>query len=51
MIAVAAPKDEAAVSSALAGAGERVLRIGRIIRRPAGEGGTILLNAESAWPG
>ena len=51
MIAVAAPDAADKVSAALAGAGERVLRIGRIVRRPAGEGGTILLNAERAWPG
>jgi len=51
MIAVTAPDTAAAVTSALAGAGERVLRIGRITRRPAGGPGTILLNTESAWPG
>ena len=51
MIAVAAPDAADKVSAALAGAGERVLPIGRIVRRPAGEGGTILLNAERAWPG
>ncbi|HKT20248.1 MAG TPA: phosphoribosylformylglycinamidine cyclo-ligase [Stellaceae bacterium] len=51
MIAVAAPDAAAQVSAVLTGAGERVLRIGRIIRRPASEGGTILLNAERAWPG
>jgi phosphoribosylformylglycinamidine cyclo-ligase len=51
MIAVAAPDAAAQVSAALADAGESVLRIGRIMRRPANQGGTILLNAESAWPG
>jgi len=51
MIAVAAPDAAAQVSAALADAGESVLRIGRIMRRPANQGGTILLNAERAWPG
>jgi phosphoribosylformylglycinamidine cyclo-ligase len=51
MIAVAAPGAVAAVAAALQAAGERVSPIGRIVKRPAGQGGTILLNTESTWPG
>jgi hypothetical protein len=31
-------------------AGERVIEIGRIVKRPAGNEGTILKGTESAWP-
>jgi hypothetical protein len=32
-------------------AGERVSEIGRIVKRPAGNEGTILKGTERAWPG
>jgi phosphoribosylformylglycinamidine cyclo-ligase len=51
MIAVVAPDAVARVTAALEAAGERVAEIGRIIRRPAGNEGTVLLHTESAWPG
>jgi phosphoribosylformylglycinamidine cyclo-ligase len=51
MIAVAAPQDAAAVRAAMEQAGERVVEIGRIVKRPAGNEGTILKGTESAWPG
>jgi phosphoribosylformylglycinamidine cyclo-ligase len=51
MIAVVAPKDAAAARAAMEHAGERVFEIGRIVKRPAGNEGTILKGTESAWPG
>jgi phosphoribosylformylglycinamidine cyclo-ligase len=51
MIAVVAPKDAAAARAAMEQAGERVIEIGRIVKRPAGNEGTILTGTESAWPG
>ena len=51
MVAILAPRDIPAVTAALTGAGERVIEIGRIVERPAGNEGTILLHAESTWPG
>jgi phosphoribosylformylglycinamidine cyclo-ligase len=51
MIAVVAPDAAARVSDALAAAGERVDRVGRIIGRPEGAPGTILEGTEAAWPG
>jgi phosphoribosylformylglycinamidine cyclo-ligase len=49
MVAVVAPGKEAAVAAALTEAGEQVATIGRIVPRQAGQGGTLLLNAESTW--
>jgi len=51
MIAVVAPKDAGAAREAMEQAGERVIEIGRIVRRPAGNDGTILMGTERAWPG
>jgi phosphoribosylformylglycinamidine cyclo-ligase len=56
MIAVVAPKDAAAARAAMEQAGERVIEIGRIVKRPssdkgAGNDGTILNGTERAWPG
>jgi phosphoribosylformylglycinamidine cyclo-ligase len=51
MIAVVAPKDAAAARAAMEQAGERVMEIGRIVKRPSGNEGTILTGTESAWPG
>jgi phosphoribosylformylglycinamidine cyclo-ligase len=51
MIAVVAPKDAAAARAAMEQAGERVIEIGRIVKRPPGNEGTILKGTESAWPG
>ncbi len=51
MIAVAAPGTAGAVSAALRDAGEQVMPIGRIVKRPPGNRGTILLHTESTWPG
>ena len=51
MIAVVAPKDAAAARAAMEQAGERVIEIGRIVKRPSGNDGTILKGTESAWPG
>jgi phosphoribosylformylglycinamidine cyclo-ligase len=51
MVAIVAPDAVASVSAALTQAGESVIEIGRIIRRPPGNEGTVLLHTESAWPG
>ncbi|HWE72248.1 MAG TPA: phosphoribosylformylglycinamidine cyclo-ligase [Stellaceae bacterium] len=56
MIAVVAPNNAAAAREAMEKAGERVIEIGRIVKRPsgdkvAGNEGTILKGTESAWPG
>jgi phosphoribosylformylglycinamidine cyclo-ligase len=51
MIAVVAPEAVAPVTAALELAGERVMPIGRIVKRPAGNEGTVLLHTESTWPG
>jgi phosphoribosylformylglycinamidine cyclo-ligase len=51
MIAVVAPKDAAATRAAMEKAGERVVEIGRIVKRPSGNEGTILKGTEGAWPG
>ncbi|HEY1506384.1 MAG TPA: phosphoribosylformylglycinamidine cyclo-ligase [Stellaceae bacterium] len=51
MIAVVGTKDAAAARAAIEQAGERVIEIGRIVKRPAGNQGTILMGTESAWPG
>ncbi len=51
MIAVVAADKVSSVTTALTGAGERVHVIGRIVKRPAGNDGTIVLNMESVWPG
>ncbi len=51
MIAIVAPDAAASVTAALEEAGEHVFRIGRIVKRPSGNDGTILLNTESTWPG
>ena len=51
MIAVVAPGDAAASRAAMEKAGERVIEIGRIVKRPAGNEGTILKGTERAWPG
>ena len=51
MIAIVAPEAVARVTAALERAGERVAVIGRIVKRPAGNEGTILLHMESTWPG
>lgn len=51
MVAVTAPDAVSTITRILTEAGERVLPIGRIVKRPAGNEGTILLNTESTWPG
>jgi phosphoribosylformylglycinamidine cyclo-ligase len=56
MIAIVAPREAAAARAAMEKAGERVIEIGRIVKRPsrdegAGNEGTILKGTESAWPG
>jgi len=51
MVAIVAPEAAVRATETLAAAGERVMRIGRIVKRPAGNEGAILLHAESAWPG
>jgi phosphoribosylformylglycinamidine cyclo-ligase len=51
MVAVVAPGAVDHVTAALAGAGERVHRIGRIVARAGDAPGTRLLNTESQWPG
>jgi phosphoribosylformylglycinamidine cyclo-ligase len=51
MIAIVAPEAVAPASAALESAGERVMPIGRIVKRPPGNDGTILLHTESTWPG
>ncbi len=49
MVAVVAADAAAAVTAALTSAGETVYPIGRIIPRPAGNDGTVLLNLEASW--
>jgi phosphoribosylformylglycinamidine cyclo-ligase len=51
MIAIVAPGNAAAARAAMEKAGERVSEIGRIVKRPAGNDGTILKGTERAWPG
>ena len=51
MVAVTAPADEQRVTDALVAEGERVLRIGRIVKRGADAPGTIVLAMEQEWPG
>ena len=51
MIAVVAPGSVATARAAMEAAGERVVEIGRIVKRPAGNEGTVMLNMERAWPG
>jgi len=51
MVAIVAPKDAAAARVAMEKAGERVIEIGRIVQRPAGNDGTSLTGTERAWPG
>ncbi len=51
MIAVVAAKDAGGVAEILTQHGETVHQIGRILRRPPGSGGTIILGTEANWPG
>jgi phosphoribosylformylglycinamidine cyclo-ligase len=51
MIAIVAPANAAAARAAMEQAGERIIEIGRIVKRPAGNDGTILNGTERAWPG
>ena len=51
MVAIVAQDRVAAARAAMEQAGERVIEIGRIVRRPAGNDGTILHGMERAWPG
>jgi phosphoribosylformylglycinamidine cyclo-ligase len=51
MVAVVDPKSVDRVSAALAAAGERVHRIGRIVARASDEPSTHLLHTEEQWPG
>jgi phosphoribosylformylglycinamidine cyclo-ligase len=51
MVAVVAPAAVEHVTAALAGTGERVHPIGRIVSRAGDAPGTRLLNTESQWPG
>ncbi len=51
MIAIVAPEAVARATASFESSGERVMPIGRIVQRPAGNEGTILLHTESTWPG
>jgi phosphoribosylformylglycinamidine cyclo-ligase len=51
MVAIVAPGEVPAARKAMEAAGERVIEIGRIVKRPAGNEGTILDGTERAWPG
>ncbi|HTS91446.1 MAG TPA: phosphoribosylformylglycinamidine cyclo-ligase [Stellaceae bacterium] len=51
MVAVVDPARTDAVEHAFAAEGETVLRIGRVVPRPPGGAGTLILNTESEWPG
>ncbi len=51
MVAVVAQADVKKVEAALKKSGERVFRIGRIVKRAKGAAGIALLNTERAWPG
>ena len=51
MVAVVDPARADALERALSDAGETVFRVGRVVPRPTGGAGTILLHTETAWPG
>ncbi len=51
MVAIVAPGSVAAVKQALESAGESVFEIGKIVKRPDGNEGTILTGTETSWPG
>ena len=51
MVAVVDPHRAEAITKVLTDAGEIVHRVGRVVPRPAGGAGTILLHTETAWPG
>ncbi len=51
MVAVVAPASLKKVEAVLKKSGERVFRIGRVIKRKKGGPGTVILNTERAWPG
>ena len=51
MVAVVDPDRAEAIEQAFAAHGETVLRVGRVVPRPEGGAGTLLLNTESEWPG
>jgi phosphoribosylformylglycinamidine cyclo-ligase len=51
MIAVVAPASVKKVEAAFKKSGERVHRIGRIVKRAKNAAGATILNAERAWPG
>ncbi len=51
MVAVVAPASLKKVEAALKKSGERVFRIGHIIKRKKDGPGTFILNTERAWPG
>jgi hypothetical protein len=46
-----APASLKKVEAALKKSGERVFRIGHIIKRKKGGPGAVILNTERAWPG
>jgi phosphoribosylformylglycinamidine cyclo-ligase len=51
MVAIVRPDAVATMTAALQSAGERVFEIGKIVKRPAGNEGTILTGTETTWPG
>ena len=51
MVAVVDPARVDVVERALAGAGETVYRVGRVVPRPQDGAGTLILHWESQWPG
>jgi len=51
MVAVVDPARVDAVERAFTAEGETVSRVGRVVPRPPGGAGTLILNTESEWPG
>jgi phosphoribosylformylglycinamidine cyclo-ligase len=51
MIAIVEPGRAEAISAVLTQHGETVHRVGRVVPRPRDGQGTLLINAETAWPG
>jgi len=51
MVAVVEPGRADAITRVLTEGGETVYRVGRVVPRPKGGPGTLLLNTETAWPG
>ena len=51
MIAIVEPSRADTITDVLSRHGETVHRVGRVVPRPKGGPGTLLMNTETAWPG